>query len=153
VIAAPATPDRTDLAAVLEKELRTLHRRSLVFVISDFLDGDELRDPPWREKLARLALRHDVIAVRVVDPLEIELPGAGWLELERIDDHLALDVDMRSTGVRERSRTRADARRARLEELFARARAEWIDLPIGEDLADPLVAFFRRRNAMRGGAR
>jgi uncharacterized protein (DUF58 family) len=153
VIAAPATLGRTDLAALLENELRTLHRRSLVFVISDFLDGDELRDPPWREKLARLALRHDVIAVRVVDPLEIELPGAGWLALERIDDSLALDVDMRSPRVRERWRTRADARRDRLEELFSRARAEWIDLPIGEDIADPLVAFFRRRNAMRGGPR
>ncbi len=174
VIAAPATSRPTDLAELLEKELRTLHRRSLVFLFSDFLDGSDSDrftgsdsdrsnrsepangaggDPPWLEKLSRLALRHDVIAVRVVDPLEEELPDAGLLALERIGAGDVQDADMRSSKVRARWRERAIARRERLADLFARARTEWIDLPIGEDIADPLVDFFRRRNRSRGGAR
>ncbi len=94
-----------------------------------------------------------MIAVRVVDPLEEDLPGAGWLAFERIDGALALELDTRSPSVRESWHARGEARRARLAELFARGRTEWIDLPIGEDLADPIVAFFRRRNAMRGKGR
>ena len=54
-----------------------IRRRSLVFVISDFITGDG-----WERPLARLARRHEVVAVRVVDPLERELPDVGMIVVE-----------------------------------------------------------------------
>src|SRR5262249_3790799 len=72
VSAARATPGGSDLGAVLEHQLRALRRRSVVFVVSDFLDrpAADASRPPWSELLARLNRRHDVIAVRVFDPFE-----------------------------------------------------------------------------------
>ena len=161
VLAARTTPGGSDLAAMLEQQLSTLHRRSLVFLFSDFpmpADSHGARgaresgeDPDWFEGLGRLSLRHDVIPVRVVDPLEQELPAAGLLSVAELEGAGRVELDSRSKVVRELWKGRARERRARLADLFARARVEWIDLNVGEDLADPLVAFFRRRLKRHGG--
>ena len=73
VVAAPAEGTGSSLTAVLEHQLRHLKRRALVLVVSDFLTGPE----DWSDALARLARRHDVIAVRVFDALEAV--SSRWL--------------------------------------------------------------------------
>ena len=158
VLAARATPGGSDLGAMLEQQLSTLHRRSLVFLFSDFPlpagsggSGGPGGDPDWFEGLGRLSLRHDVIPVRVFDPLEQELPPAGLFSMAELEGRGRAEIDSRSKLVRELWSGRARERRARLADLFARARVEWIDLNVGEDLADPLVAFFRRRLKRHGG--
>jgi uncharacterized protein (DUF58 family) len=153
VLAARSTPGGSDLGAVLEQQLSTLHRRSLVFLFSDFPLPEKATqgDPGWFTNLARLALRHDVIAVRVIDPLERELPAAGLLTFSELESSRRTPLDSRSRIVRELWSACARERRARLADLFARARADWIDLDLGGDLADPLVSFFRRRAKQHGG--
>jgi len=151
VIAAQPSGPGSDFETVLQHELRTFHRRGMLFLISDFLAEDAGEE--WVDVLARLALRHDVIAIRVVDPLEEDLPAAGLVRLVEIESGVALELDSRSKTVREIWRARARGRRARLVDRLARARVELIDLPVERDLADPLVAFFRRRSLRHGGAR
>jgi len=149
VIAAPPTDGRSSLEDVLEHQVRTLRRRSLVFLISDFLANEE--DDSWSDALARLARRHDVIAVRVVDPFEENLPPAGLVTLREIETGRMIEVDSRSEAVREAWHQRARKRQQRLIDVLSGARVDCIDVPLQEDIADPLVKFFRRRELQHKG--
>jgi uncharacterized protein (DUF58 family) len=147
VIAAPALGPRSDLAAALEHEAETLPRSSLVFVVSDFRT-----DSDYEMQLRSLAARHDVIAVRVVDPLEEELPSAGILPLLDVESGRTIEVDTRSRRVRRWWSEDARKRREELATLLRRARTDRMQISTDGDVADPVVALFRRR-ALRGRRR
>ena len=156
VIAAEPTDGGSDLAAVLEHQMRTLRRRSIVFLVSDFLDrpgSDAPGRPAWSELLARLNRRHDVIAVRIVDPLEVELPAAGMIGLFELESGRALELDTRPARVRDAWRAEAARRRSETLAGLSRARVELIELDTTRDAGEPVLAFFRRRAARHGGAR
>ncbi len=156
VIAAEPSAGGSDLAAVLEHQMRALRRRSIVFLVSDFLDRSAKAvdgRPTWAELLARLNRRHDVIAVRVVDPLEVELPSAGLIGFTEIETGGALEVDTRRERVRATWREEAARRRAETLASLSRARVELIELDTTRDVGEPVLAFFRRRAARHGGAR
>ena len=145
VIAAPAAHGHADLEAGLELQLRTLKRRSLVFLISDFHGDPE----PLMDKLRQVGRRHELIAVRVVDPFEEELPSAGILRLEDIETGRDLEVDTRSARVRAAWAEAARARREALEGVLLRSKVELIELRTNESIAEPVSRFFNRRK--RGG--
>ena len=152
VIAAPPTPGAADLQAVLELQGRTLRRGRLLFVISDFLPraGQPAGvEPAWVETLARLARRHDVVAVRISDPLEERLPAAGHIRLRAIGGGGELDVDTGSERVRALWEQAAQRRREALLAHLGRARAELLELSTGGTLAEPVVRYFRRRMSRR----
>lgn len=161
--AAPVTAGPSSLLAALEGQAATLKRRSLVFLFSDFggvdADGHEVvrapdgtlqRSGDWARVLQRLGSRHDVIAVRLVDRFEEELPPAGVLRLVRMQDGEMVEVDGRRAGVRAAWSEAATARRQALGEVFRRARVEWIDVRTDGDVAAPLTEFFHRRTQSRG---
>ncbi|MEM8712702.1 MAG: DUF58 domain-containing protein [Planctomycetota bacterium] len=147
--AAPITPGPSSLRSLLEGQEATIGKRSMVFLISDFsgvgADGSERGDRGWIDSLGRLAARHDVIAIRLVDRFEEELPRAGVVRLARMEDGAIRDVDGRKARVREAWSEAAKARRAALNSVFRRAGAEWIDMRTDGDLGAPLVRFFRQR--------
>ena len=145
VMAAPAMGRGSSLARVLEHQLRHLKRRSLVLIVSDFLGTDA-----WEDELARLARRHDVIAVRVFDPLEEELPPDGWLELCEIESGRRLDVDARSAGVRAAWSQAASARRGELVARLRKARVDLVEVATTGDVAEPIARCFARRAARHG---
>ena len=147
VMAAPATGRGSSLTTVLEHQLRHLKRRSLVLVVSDFLGTDA---DAWEDPLTRLARRHDVIAVRVFDPLEEELPAAGWLELREIESGRRLDVDARSKGTRAAWAAAAHARRTRLAASLRKAAVDLVEVSTAGDVAEPIARCFARRAARRG---
>jgi uncharacterized protein (DUF58 family) len=148
---ATGSPAASDFDAVLEERLRTLHRRSLIFLMSDFLSA---RGPGWVDRLARLARDNDVIAVRVSDPLEERLPPAGLFAARSILDTgrgFADQIDTRSARVRAAWARSARERQETLRMNLARARVEMLEIRAGENVADPLAAFFHRRMARHGG--
>lgn len=155
VLAAPSTGRGGDLTEVLEHQLRTLRRRGIVFLISDFLD--QPLEPAngeadfWGDSLASLALRHDLIAVRVIDPLEEALPTAGRVELAAIESGAHRQVDAGSSAQRAAWTQAAEQRREGLNRVFSRARVDSFELHTDQDLANPLIDFFRRRQARYGG--
>ena len=154
VVAAAPTDGGSDFAGVLEHQLRALRRRSIVFLVSEFLDGSPRTGATrWPELLARLNRRHDVIAVHVVDPFEIDLPAAGVIGLQEIETRGALELDTRSSRVRQAWRSAADRRTADLQAWLTRARVERIELDTTRDLGEPILAFFRRRALRHGAAR
>jgi len=151
VLAARASSPGSDFAAALEQEERVLRRRSVVFLVSDFLEGQGARD--WTQPLARLALRHDLVAVRVADPFEGELPSAGMLEFRELEGGALRELDTRAGPVRAVWAARAKARREALVATFARARADLLELDTTRDVGDSLRAFFRKRVLARGASR
>jgi uncharacterized protein (DUF58 family) len=150
VIAAPRTHGGTNYEAVLELQAKTLRRRSLLFLVSDFLGFDQ----DAADVIARLSRKHDVTAVRVVDPFERKLPRAGRVLLRDVEDGAMRDVDTRSSAVRDAWEREAAARDAALKEKLLRAQVGSLELGTGQDLnanlADPLVRYFNRRRQRQG---
>ncbi len=93
----------TDLNELLESAARLVRRRSLVVLISDFIS-----EPGWERSLLRLTERHEVVAVRLVDPREYELPDAGLLFVEDAETGEQLLVDSSDPELRRRLRAAAD---------------------------------------------
>lgn len=154
VIAAAPSGGGSDLAAILEHDERASRRRSVVFLVSDFLEPEGSPErAPWGEALARLARRHDVIAARVVDPLEEELPKAGLLELAELESGRRVELDARSEAVRTAWRKAAQGRREALRSVLGRARVDLLELDTAGDLALPVLSLFRRRQSRYGGRR
>lgn len=130
----------TDLGELLRTAQRTVPRRSLVFVVSDFIST-----PGWPAVLAQLVQRHEVIAVRLHDPLEAELPDLGMLVFEDAETGEQLQVDTHDPGFRRRFRERAAAREAALRKAFSEAGVDALELSTDDELLDVLMRFAELR--------
>jgi uncharacterized protein (DUF58 family) len=133
---------RTDLSNVLHQLRRVLRRRSLIFLISDFHSPGG-----WEVRLAELGRRHDVIAVRVEDPRERELPDVGGVYFQDPETGHQVWVDTADRNVRNRYRELVAARDAELAQMTRRTAVDMLQLSTAISLVDPLVKFvtFRRR--------
>ena len=129
-------PGATDLRTLLVAALGVLKRRSSVFVISDFISA-----PGWDHALARLAMRHDVTAVRLFDPLEMALPDIGLVTMRDAESGEQLVVDTHDRGFRERFAAAAQRREAALLEGLARAGVDTLELATDADLLDAILRF------------
>lgn len=130
----------TRLADLLEHGLRSIRRRSLVIVLSDFIS-----EPGWAPALALLGQRHDLLAVRLYDPLEMALPDLGMVVMEDAETGRQLFVDTHDPGFRRRFERLALEREAALREALAAAGADCIELATDGDLAETLLRFARLR--------
>lgn len=157
VIAARPTSGPSDLASMLEHSARGLKRRGMVFLISDFQGVREeasMEDGAhgfWGDHLRSLATRHDLIAVRVVDPLEEKLPNAGRIQAVESTSGRQMEIDSGSRRVRDAWSAAAQERKRVAMSVLTRARVETIELRTDGNIADPLVALFRQRG--RGNRR
>lgn len=136
----------TDLAHAAEELQRVLRRHTIVFFVSDFL-------APADERLERalrvLARRHDVIAVRLSDPRELELPSVGLIEVEDPETGERVSVDTASRRVRRAFRERRRAQRASMDALIRRTKCGMVDLSTDRPFTDDLAAFLRARERRR----
>jgi len=131
-----SAPRPTELASLLAQAAQLMSRRSLVFVVSDFISA-----PGWEQALARLALRHEVIAVRLSDPLEHDLPDLGMLLLQDAESGEQLFVDTHDKSFRRRFAELAAQRELDLRESFANAGVDALELSTDGDLLDALLRF------------
>ena len=137
----------TDMAAALDYASRLFHSRTVVFLFSDFLLGEGWA--AFGRSLARLAVRHDLVAVRLTDPAEGELPEVGLVRVR--DPESGDSAVLRSSGgaLRERYAALVREERERAARLFARHRVDEVVLRTDEPYTAPLLAFFRRRERRR----
>jgi len=151
VLSAPTSGVPTDLSAVLQQANRAIRGRSVLFLVSDFLCLLHGEREACIDELSRLSRTHDVIAVRVVDPLEEELPPAGLVRLAPIAGGAERELDASAESVRARWRDEATERREAIEELLGSARVDLFSIPTVGDLGEPVQEFFRRRQGRWGG--
>jgi uncharacterized protein (DUF58 family) len=129
----------TRLAEALSYLNRILHRRSIIFLLSDFVDRD------FEQALKRTARHHDLICIRISDPREQELPAVGLLELEDAETGQRLLVDTSSRNVRAAYAAAAQERRQALTQMCRSSRADLIDVGTDGSHLDALIRFFRLR--------
>ncbi len=132
----------TDIALALRTARRFLTRTSLVIVVSDFLTE---RD--WSRELRALTLRHEVMAVRVVDPREADIPDIGIVTFEDPETGAQIEVDTSSAKLRARFREAARQQRAMLAESVLRANGVAVEITTADDLVRQLVVILRRVEA------
>ena len=135
----------TDLAAFLGAAARTLRRRSLVFVVSDFISA-----PGWQKPLLQLAQRHELIAVRLHDPLEAELPDLGLVVFQDAETGEQLFVDTHDGEFRKRFFEEAMKRESELRQAFAQAGVDALELATDADIVDTIIRFATLRARRRG---
>jgi uncharacterized protein (DUF58 family) len=139
----------TQLSDLLSGALNAVPRRSVVFVVSDFISS-----PGWEAPLARLALRHDVLAVRLYDPLEMELPDLGLVTVQDAETGEQIFVDTHDRAFRRRFAAAASAREAALRGALSRAGVDTLELATDDNLVEALLRFTdlrKRRSRLAAG--
>ncbi|HVE52222.1 MAG TPA: DUF58 domain-containing protein [Ramlibacter sp.] len=139
----------TRLHELLASAGSMIKRRSTVFVVSDFIS-----EPGWEKPLAQLAQRHEVVAVRVLDPLELDLPDLGLLTLRDAETGEQVVVDTHDAGFRKRFARIAAQREAELREALVKSNVDALELSTDADLVDAIVRFVdmrKRRTQLSSG--
>jgi uncharacterized protein (DUF58 family) len=136
----------TDLSPLLAVACSAIKRRSLVFVISDFISV-----PGWERPLNLLTRRNEVIAVRLTDPREVQLPDVGPVILEDAETGDQLYVDTHDKGFRRRFGEAADRREAAVNLAFKRSGVDALSLSTDDDLVSAIVRMSKLRRRRRRG--
>ena len=134
----------TNLTPLLEGGLYSIRRRSLVFVISDFICA-----PGWEPTLNLLNRRHEVLTVRLWDPRETQLPDMGMVVMEDAETGDQMFVDTHDRKFRQRFEAAGRQREADLAQSFKRAGVDALALSTDEDLVQAIVRFATLRRQKR----
>ena len=134
----------TDLSLFLRGALNTIKRRSLIFVISDFISA-----PGWETPLSLLNQRHDVLAIRLWDPREMELPDIGIVVMQDAETGEQMHVDTHDRKFRQRFFDVAQNRELALKQSFKRAGVDMLSLSTEEDMVRAIVRFAKQRQGRR----
>jgi uncharacterized protein (DUF58 family) len=132
----PKSARTTNLRKVLADAAGVIRRRSLIFIVSDFITA-----PGWEKPLGQLADRHDVVAVRLTDPLELRLPDLGLLTFQDAENGEQVFVDTHEPGFRKRFAAAAEAREEALRGAFQAAGVDTLELSTDDDVADAVLRF------------
>jgi uncharacterized protein (DUF58 family) len=139
----------TNLSEFLTSAFQMMRRRSVVFVVSDFISK-----PGWADALGQLAQRHELIAVRLFDPLEMNLPDLGLLVIQDAETGEQLFVDTHDRRFRARFNEAAQRRETALRSAFREAGVDALELSTADDLVDALLRFTdlrKRRSQLAAG--
>jgi uncharacterized protein (DUF58 family) len=135
---------RTDLKSFFTGALHSIRRRSLVFVISDFMS-----EPGWERPLSMLSQKHEVLAVRLSDPREVELPDVGMIVMEDAETGEQLFVDTHDAKFRRRFIDAVQKREEELQGAFKRTGVDVMSLSTQDDLVKAIVRFAKQRQQVR----
>ncbi|RPI31000.1 MAG: DUF58 domain-containing protein, partial [Chloroflexota bacterium] len=134
----------TNLRPLIEGGLHAIKKRALIFIVSDFIS-----EPGWERPLSLMNQRHEVIAVRLYDPREVELPDIGPVIMEDSETGEQMYVDTHDKKFRQRFFEAARRREAQLSENFKRAGVDALSLSTEEDLVRAIVRFAGMRKQHR----
>jgi uncharacterized protein (DUF58 family) len=134
----------TDLSVLLNAALNTFKRRSLVFLISDFIS-----EPGWERSLSLLNHRHDLIGIRLWDPREVELPNVGMIVVEDSETGEQIHLDTSNSEFRRRFHEVALRRESTLKENLNRVGVDHFSMSTEEDLVSAIVRMAAQRKKRR----
>jgi len=134
----------TSITSALDYLDRVLHRRSIVFLISDFIDED------YERPIQLMRRRHDMVAVSIFDPRERALPDVGFINLQDAETGEQFLVDSSRREVRAYFAQQQDKEDQRRRALFRRNGVDEVSIDITKSYVDPLVRLFHERVRRRG---
>jgi uncharacterized protein (DUF58 family) len=129
----------TDINCALDFLGRVIKRRSVVFLVSDFLSSG------FEKMLSIANKKHDLIAIKITDPREIQLPDVGFLELEDTETGEQIIIDTKSTEVRRSFEDYALGEQTKLDKGFRSIDLDHINIFTDRSYVEPLMAFFKIR--------
>jgi len=135
---------RTSITSALDYLDRVLHRRSVVFLISDFIDED------YERPLQLMRRRHDMVAVSIFDPRERALPDVGFINLQDAETGEQFLVDSSRREVRAYFSQQQEREDQQRRALFRRNGIDEVPIDITKSYVDPLVRLFHERVRRRG---
>ena len=130
---------KTDISAGLEYLGRVTNKKSVIFLVSDFIGEG------FEHQLRVLGKRHDLIAVSITDPREVKMPNIGLIALEDAETGEQILMDTGSSAIRKEYRRLGAARQGRLRDLFRSMDIDQIEVFTNRDYVLDLVRFFRTR--------
>jgi uncharacterized protein (DUF58 family) len=143
---APIEPPKPHhLGEALEMASKTLRRRGLVFVVSDFLESPE----HWQPMLSKLGLKHDVVCLRTLDPVERELPQVGGARFRDPATNQEIWIDTADKNVRAEHTKMVAEREERIQKAFRRSAVDHFELVTAHDILQPMLKFCLRRKGRR----
>ena len=134
---------RTDLAGALDHLIKVLRRRSVVFLISDFIDKE------FSRVIQQVRRRHDLVAVSLWDPRERDLPDIGFINLEDAETGEQIVVDTRISQIRDKFQKSQVEFERNLSKLFRRVDVDHVSIDITKSYVEPLVRLFSDRARRR----
>ncbi len=146
ILNAKPSSDGTDLTCALELLGQVTTRRSVTFVLSDFIATD------YERALQIAARRHDVIPIEISDPKETELPRLGIALVQDLETGELVEVDTQNPTVRERYRLALAKTSADRHQFFRRLRLDYVAVSSDRPYVTPIVELFRRRQKRARGA-
>ena len=141
----------TRLHELLQSAATMVRRRSTIFVVSDFIS-----EPGWEKPLGQLAQKHEVVAVRLYDPLEADLPDLGLITMRDAESGEQLLVDTSNATFRQRFAQISAQRETELRQALARAGVDTLELSTGDDLVQSILRFTdlrKRKSRIGAGAK
>ena len=134
---------KTDIKMALEYLAKVMHKKAIVFLVSDFIDEG------FEQTFRLVNKRHDLIALAVRDRHELSLPPAGLIELEDPETGQTMLVDTASRAFQRKYQTHALQRQVELEKIFRAAGVDRINITTDKPYLHELVRFFRMREKRR----
>lgn len=129
----------TDISLALRYASRLVRRHSIMFLISDFMDSG------FENWLRVTSKKHDLVAITIRDPREIELPRLGLVEIEDGESGRRLLVDLRTQNAVARFARVMQTKDDETKQIFKKAQIDFIDLRTDSDYVEPLIRFFAMR--------
>ena len=136
---------RTDIAIALNYLTKVLHKRSVCFIISDFMDDS------FEAALSIAAQKHQVIALVISDKREGEMPPLGLMAFQDAETGEMVWVDTRKTGFQERFQTSVRIARENLTTRIRASRTDVVQFATGQSIIYPLLKYFRMRGQRTSG--
>lgn len=130
---------KTNIGDTLRYFNNMVKKRSIAFLISDFLTSD------FEKELKMTAAKHDLIALRILDPSEVELPKAGWIKIENPETGATKWINSSSARKRKLYAAKMREESKKLNQLFSKAGVDHIDLLTNESYIQPLMLLFKNR--------
>ena len=140
ILSAPPGGQDEPVATVVDEVLRTQRKRTMLFLLSDFLSA------PDKQAVGKLNFRHELIPVRINDPLELELPAAGRVIIQDPETGRQVQANLSDAALRTAHAKAVRAHYAEWEKLFHRQGIDTIDLQTDRDFMPLLRKLFKRRS-------
>ncbi|MGD7653683.1 MAG: DUF58 domain-containing protein [Verrucomicrobiales bacterium] len=142
----------TDIAKALDFANQVTHRRSVIFLVSDFIIRNPLEDNinKLRAKLQVSNRRHDVIALSVTDPSEDSLPNVGRIRIEDSETGQVVEIDTGNPRIRDAYATQSRTRRETTAKRIRTLGIDFLEFINGENWMPRLVSFFQNRRQRSG---
>jgi uncharacterized protein (DUF58 family) len=131
---------KTNIDSVLRETIKVLNKKTVIFLLSDLIDEHD-----FQKSLRIINRRHDVIAVRILDPLELDWPAGINVVLEDAEDGKTTYFDARNRKLVNKFSKVAESWHDKSKLICEKARVDMIEMRCGEDIVKPLIHFFNRR--------